>query len=78
CKIASLHFPEDTRAWELLPTASKMWAAWQICYPAADIAPNCLLKLNPLPFGAANHVTNTITDMLLSQWHSITSPICHQ
>jgi hypothetical protein len=60
--MASLQFPEDTRAWELLPPASKTWAAWQIRYRAANIERNRLLKLNPLAFGAANHVTDTITD----------------
>ena len=60
--MASLQFPEDTRAWELLAPALKTWAAWQVRYRAADIARNRLLKMNPLAFGAANHVADTITD----------------
>jgi hypothetical protein len=57
--MKSLHYPEATREWELLPAAAKTWIAWQAHYRAANIARNRLLKLNPLAFGAANHVTDT-------------------
>ena len=60
--MGSLHYPEATREWELLPAATKTWTAWQAHYRAANIARNRLLKLNPMAFGAANHVTDTSFD----------------
>jgi hypothetical protein len=60
--MASLHYPEATREWELLPPAAKTGVAWQAHYRAANIARNRLLKANPLAFGAANHVTDANLD----------------
>ena len=60
--MASLHYPEATRAWELKPPADKTWANWQIHYREANIARNRLLRANPLAFGAANHVSETGLD----------------
>jgi hypothetical protein len=71
--MSSLHYPEATREWELLPTASKTWAAWQTHYRVANIARDRLLTLNPLAFGAANHVTDMSIDNSVCQ-KSFSSP----
>lgn len=60
--MASLHYPEATREWELRAPATKTWTAWQAHYREANIARTRLLKANPLAFRAANHVTDTSLD----------------
>lgn len=58
--MGSLHYPEAVQQWEFKQPAAKTWAAWQVHFREANIAHNRLLKANPLAFGAANHVTESI------------------
>jgi hypothetical protein len=60
--MGSHHYPEATSKWERLAPAAKTWVAWQAHYCIANIERDRLLKLNPLAFGAANHVANTGID----------------
>ena len=60
--MGSLHYPEATRKWERLAPAAKTWVAWQAHFHTANIERDCLLKMNPLAFGAANHVADTGID----------------
>ena len=68
--FASLHYPEATREWERLPTASKTWAAWQIMYRQANVERLRLLRAQANAFGGAAtgtaHVTNTSNDTALA------------
>ena len=60
--MASQHYPEATREWERMATATKTWVAWQAHYRIANIERDRLLKINPLAFGAANHVSDNGID----------------
>jgi len=51
--FASLHYPEATREWERLPTASKTWAAWQTKYRQANVERLRLLRAQANAFGGA-------------------------
>jgi hypothetical protein len=60
--MGSQHYPEAVRDWERLAPAAKTWVAWQAAFRLANIEWARLLKLNPLVFGAANHVADTGID----------------
>ena len=60
--MGSLHYPEASRECERLTPAAKTWVAWQAHFRLANIERDRLLKMNPLAFGAANHVADTGID----------------
>ena len=60
--MSSLHYPEAVRDWERLAPTAKTWAAWQTAFCLANIERDRILKINPLAFGAANHVAETGID----------------
>ena len=60
--MGSQHYPEAVRDWERLLPAAKTWVAWQAAFRLANIKRDRLLKINPMAFGAANHVTDTDID----------------
>jgi len=57
--MGSQHYPEAVCDWERLLPAAKTWVAWQAAFRLANIEWDRLLKINPMAFGAANHVTDT-------------------